>query len=79
MPPSRSGPHRIHRVPCSNPESLQRAFLDASELSWIDACTVDYPNLRLELRLTPRGVSTPVLVERLARLQRIAGDREAPR
>lgn len=67
----------LRRIPCADRDALERAYLLAADAPWVDGCTVDLPNLRLELRIADpwRGEDCE---QPLARLARIAGGATQP-
>lgn len=63
----------LRQIECADARSLQQAYEHAAEVAWVDGCTVDFPNLVLEVRATaPWQVRTTLeaqleLVERIAK------------
>ncbi len=63
----------LRQIACADARSLEQAYLRLADAPWVEGCTVDLPNLLLEVRArAPWGVRGSIeaqlaLVENVAR------------
>ena len=62
----------LRQIPCADAQALERAWLRVVDAHWVDGCTVDLPNLTLEVRaLAPWRVRGAIEAQ-LAQVERVA-------
>lgn len=67
-------PHPIQRqIACADLQALQHAYDRLLDAAWVDGCTIDLPNLVLEVRATAPWRVRTALEAQLARVEHIAG------
>jgi hypothetical protein len=62
----------LRQISCADAKSLQQAYEHVADAAWVDGCTVDLPNLMLEVRVTAPWQVRTALEAQLAQIERIA-------
>jgi len=65
-------PPILRQISCSDVQTLQQAYEHLADATWVDGCTVDLPNLVLEVRVTAPWQMRTALEAQLAQIERIA-------
>ena len=65
-------PPILRQISCSDVQTLQQAYEHLADAAWVDGCTVDLPNLVLEVRVTAPWQMRTALEAQLAQIERIA-------
>lgn len=65
-------PPILRQISCADAQTLQQAYEHVADASWVDGCTVDLPNLVLEVRATAPWRVRTALEAQLAQVERIA-------
>ncbi len=63
----------LRQIACADAATLQRAYERLLDAAWVDGCTVDLPNLVLEVRASAPWRAQTALEAQLALVERIAG------
>jgi hypothetical protein len=69
----------LRQIECADARALQQAYQHVADAHWVDGCTVDVPNLVLEVRAKAPWTVRSALEAQLEQVARIArGQRELP-
>ena len=67
-----SAPPILRQISCADVQTLLQAYEHLADAAWVDGCTVDLPNLVLEVRVTAPWQMRTALEAQLAQIERIA-------
>jgi len=62
----------LRQIACADARSLEQAYHQVADANWVDGCTVDFPNLVLEVRVAEPWRVRSGLEAHLARVERVA-------